>query len=455
MLTLNPLLTNHAVYSRELGLTVNGQSDADFVLVNDYRIPVRDQKFSITLHDVTQVVVTDHVTTITLTDLHAGFVGLFAGQSNMEFKLAGELHFEQEREQIPANLYRYTVAENGHPSAWQAVTRHNAGDISAVAYYAAKQFLQNHPDTPFGIVGAYKGGTSASSWVPADVLQEPTLHALYVAPFEAALAGKSALDFTNAEADFAMTSATYHRKRRDYIAAHPELSLAEVKAVVGHTPWPPPMTPTSYRRPNGLFAQMIAPLAPYAFDKVVWYQGEEDTLYALAYVTLLRGLIQSWRDIFQRELPFMIVQLPKYEEVGKDWSTVRLAQARVAQNMPNVQLVSAVDTGEVDNIHPVDKSVLGTRVGRYLLRVDSTPQLHLVRVDETQMIFETVHDLHETHPTHFVVNGQSVVVSIVQNQVVVPLEQPLLSVSYGLGNVPAITLFDRYDEPVSPFLLEF
>jgi sialate O-acetylesterase len=92
-------------------------------------------------------------------------------------------------------------------------------------------------------------------------------------------------------------------------------------------------------------------------------------------------MISSWRRLFgQGDFPFYIVSLPAFDPrrdvPGDDsWAETREAQALTAKNVPHSCLAVTVDTGDPDNIHPVDKKEVGDRLalcalgGHYGLKV--------------------------------------------------------------------------------------
>jgi sialate O-acetylesterase len=382
--------------------------------------------------------------------------------------MSQEAHFAQEQAWVQAHapeIYYFLVPEqhdgspteltrqDAWPTSWQRLTVDNLGNVSAVAYYAAKRYLISHPDTVFGMVIASKGGTSASSWIPESDLDSPLLQALYQQPYHTLIQHTSVDDLYQAQLDFNTRSAQYWQKRHHWLQDHPDKTRAEMKAVVGHTPWPPPMTPWSYRRPSTLFYSMILPLAEFQWDAIIWYQGEEDTLYGQVYADLLTRLIHRCRQLFSPEIPWYLIQLPAYREAGKDWSAVRLAQLRVSQQVPQVHLVSGVDVGDPDNIHPVDKQPLGERVGHCLTQQRGTPIAQIERVSPTETVLKVSHAQTLTahqQPT-MLVNHQRVSVELMANHIVIAHSQPLQHLAYGLGNVPDIMITNENGEPLSPF----
>ncbi len=117
-----------------------------------------------------------------------------------------------------------------------------------------------------------------------------------------------------------------------------------------------------------LYNGMLAPIAPLAITGAIWYQGESNAERAYQYRKLLPAMITDWRKLFgQGDFPFYIVGLPAYmhhkDHPGDDsWAEFREAQAMVAKNVHNSCLATTIDTGDPDNIHPIDKVQVGDRL---------------------------------------------------------------------------------------------
>jgi sialate O-acetylesterase len=117
---------------------------------------------------------------------------------------------------------------------------------------------------------------------------------------------------------------------------------------------------------------MIAPLTPFKIKGVIWYQGESNWARAVQYQKLLSALVTSWRETWGSAFPFLIVQLPNYQAVSSQpsdtaWSTLREAQAGVARSLPNTGLVTTIDLGEANDIHPKNKKDVGERLATLAL----------------------------------------------------------------------------------------
>ena len=113
---------------------------------------------------------------------------------------------------------------------------------------------------------------------------------------------------------------------------------------------------------------MIAPLAPYGLKGFAWYQGEANVAEPAAYARLLPALVADWRRWFDApDLPFLVVQLAEFgprqtTPVESGWAGVRDVQRRVAAADPKVGLASAVDIGDIYDIHPANKQQVGHRL---------------------------------------------------------------------------------------------
>ncbi len=119
-------------------------------------------------------------------------------------------------------------------------------------------------------------------------------------------------------------------------------------------------------KPMGLYNAMIAPLLNFQIKGILWYQGESNVTRAREYESLLTSMIQDWRNKFNNpDLPFIIIQLPNFLEPSKDpseseWALLREAQLKASQ-MPHAALVVTIDAGEWNDIHPLNKKVVGER----------------------------------------------------------------------------------------------
>ena len=133
-------------------------------------------------------------------------------------------------------------------------------------------------------------------------------------------------------------------------------------------------------QPPTLYNAVLHPLAPYAINGVVWYQGESNTGNPAPYADYLKKLMGCWRDRWQdQQMPFVIVQLANYdgrqqtgfprpityqaEPVNSGWAQLREAQRTAAKADPYAELAVINDLGETVDIHPLRKKEVAERIG--------------------------------------------------------------------------------------------
>jgi sialate O-acetylesterase len=119
--------------------------------------------------------------------------------------------------------------------------------------------------------------------------------------------------------------------------------------------------------PTGLFNPMIAPLINYPLKGMLWYQGEANAGKPDTYQYLLPALIKDWRNKWQQpDVPFIYVQLPNFMEVQyspseSDWAILRDGQLKTL-SVSNTAMAVAIDLGEWNDIHPLNKKEVGERL---------------------------------------------------------------------------------------------
>jgi sialate O-acetylesterase len=120
-------------------------------------------------------------------------------------------------------------------------------------------------------------------------------------------------------------------------------------------------------KPSGLYNGMIAPLLNYRIKGVIWYQGESDTWKPIEYRRMFPALINDWRQKWnQGDFPFMFVQLANFMEVKDEpsesnWALLREAQMKTLA-VKNTGMAVAIDIGEWNDIHPLNKRDVGSRL---------------------------------------------------------------------------------------------
>lgn len=231
-------------------------------------------------------------------------------------------------------------------------------------------------------------------------------------------------------------------------------------------------------QPTFLYNTMVAPVSNYAIKGALWYQGESNVTKAKEYERLLTQLITNWRNTWQNsKLPFIIAQLPGYQEVSylpgeSAWAELREAQRRVTA-MPYTGLTVLIDVGEWGDIHPRNKKDVGERLalmaGRvaYNLKdvVPSGPVLKNAKAENDKIILTFTNAgsgliaKDDSKLNHFAIAGADkkfvwATANINGNQIIVSSQQVArpVYVRYAWANNPdRANLYNVEGLPASPF----
>ena len=345
-----------------------------------------------------QLVVTGDHGTLTVENVVVGDVWLVSGQSNMHMPLRSSQVPPEMTAELDDPLIRFFKVANGtagEPQSsvkgkWLPVSASSSQELSAVGYFFARELRKAHK-VPVAIIHSAWGGTRIKVWTPLPAYEAaPPLQKLLD---EWKVGQRKSL----AARDHPELLAAYYKDYQDweknveepYKRAHKvwQAAAAQAKAEGRSAPAAPALsrpkpqnpdpfagpTPGTYERPlitSLAYNAMIAPLAPFALQGVVWYQGEADSSNGLAYRDYLSRLIQGWRGSWDRsDLPFLVVQLPGYGKNDESVATkpnniawLREAQALTARTLPQVGLVVTADIGDPNDVHPTNKPHVGTRL---------------------------------------------------------------------------------------------
>jgi len=124
--------------------------------------------------------------------------------------------------------------------------------------------------------------------------------------------------------------------------------------------------------PSLCYNAMINPLIPFAFQGVLWYQGESNAPRAYQYRTAFPLLIDDWRQKWNKpNFPFYFVQLATYKTSGNsnegcDWAELQEAQT-LTLKVPNTGMAVTTDIGNPWDIHPGNKQDVGKRLAALAL----------------------------------------------------------------------------------------
>jgi sialate O-acetylesterase len=130
---------------------------------------------------------------------------------------------------------------------------------------------------------------------------------------------------------------------------------------------PPPFRFSAQSSPTGLYNTMVAPIINYTIRGINWYQGETNTHTPGNYAEHLSALVADWRQKWNdTTLSFAYVQLANFMEVQylpmeSNWAELRDEQRQVL-SVPNTAMAVAIDLGEWNDIHPLNKKDIGLRL---------------------------------------------------------------------------------------------
>ena len=133
-------------------------------------------------------------------------------------------------------------------------------------------------------------------------------------------------------------------------------------------------------KPTALFNGMVYPCTNFAVKAVLWYQGESNAERSEVYLDRFTRLVNGYRKLWKDDkLPVIYIQLPEYMDKcyepdadhkdGKileiDWITMQEVQKQCL-TIPGTYMISAMGTGEYNDLHPQRKKILGEKVAEVI-----------------------------------------------------------------------------------------
>lgn len=436
-----------------------------------------------------EMTVTDGKMTLAFEDVYVGEVFLAGGQSNMELELQNCEGGRAEAETANCDAIRmYNVlktpvfdedaSKEERERKWKVCQPGTFMDVSAVAYYSAKK-LQEKLHVAVGVIDCYQGGTSITCWMNRETLQSFPYGKQYLSAYEIKVGAKTEQEYDYEYDQFQKGVDRWNHEVTKLKKDRPNITGEEINDILGECPWNPPAGPKSLFRPCGLYETMLSRVIPYTVRGVWYYQGEEDAVRAGKYEEMLTHLIQLWRDDYNEpDLPFIIVQLPMFIEKGakddKQWAIIRQAQYQVYQKVEHIGMVCLLDCGEFDNIHPVDKKTVGTRLGMqtletvfhqsvkgtslYAAALERKDNALIVSFDKDEMIAAQGANL-----PYFEIAGtdgtyQEATAEIMEDNKLKVVSEEVSEpqfVRYAWVNYGEVSLFSETGLPIAPFELSF
>ena len=273
---------------------------------------------------------------ISIKDILIGDVWLCSGQSNMQWVVNNVTNAEVEKKNanypqirtlnIPRRME--LSPKDTISATWLVCSPENVGRFSGVAYFFAKKVYEE-TNIPIGIINSSWGGTIVETWTSleaANTLPQKRLDRY----------NKNEKLFPPTEY---LTRKNKEAKRNDY--------------------------------PSLVYNAMIHPLLSFSIKGVLWYQGENNVGNAEPYTDWLTCMIGDWRNRWNSELPFYIIQLPNFDSINKKplWAEMRDAQSKVLA-VPGTHLIVTSDLGDPYDLHPRNKQEVGMRAALQALHYE-------------------------------------------------------------------------------------
>jgi len=328
---LNPIFTSGMVFAADQPIRIYGEGCGEAVVTfagQTENITAVDNKWLIEFPAMEyggpySLTFASDNKEIVLDDIYIGEVYLFAGQSNMQFKLHGSTTDpDTYKTNDKLRMFSTDRLEEGEPfnprDGWIKCTKENAKDWSAIGYLTSIELVERK-NIAVGIITAYQGASAIESWVPEGTFES-----------------------------FG-TGVPPEQRHGDHYS-----DLCK-----------------KWNGDGALYNYVLSQIIPFSLTGVIWYQGESDTSLeeSREYKNELTAMINVWRKDFKNDkLPFVIIQIADFDlRDDEAWHNVQKAQLEIQNELDCIKTVISADICESDNIHPPTKDKLSHRVAEALL----------------------------------------------------------------------------------------
>ena len=286
--------------------TYQAQATNDAKWITEIKTPAAGGSYTITLQGNN---------TIVLEDVLIGEVWVCSGQSNMEW--SGTQNLQESKDEAPnatntkIRLFYVAKSTSAFPQEnvdgkWVVCAPEEMIKFSAIGYFFGKNLTQKM-NIPIGLINSNWGGTPAETWAP------------------------------------------------EYVINNDKIIKRGSEQLNTSQGWPH-KTALAYNA-------MIYPITNYAIAGAIWYQGESNVRTYYAYEKLFTGMIDSWRQQWNKNFPFYFVQIAPFAYGFKNvGALLRETQTKSARH-PNTGMVVISDlVPDTTNIHPTVKIEVAKRL---------------------------------------------------------------------------------------------
>jgi len=263
-----------------------------------------------------------------LTNILLGEVWICSGQSNMEMPVIGFRYQPVDGSDVAAlealnypNIRMFTVPNkisetpmDDCKGVWKLSTPENVLNVSAMAYFFAKQ-LNKSLGVPVGIVDSDWGGTVVEAWMSQEALNQ---------------------------------------------VSDRNVKLEEQRS--------------GPNKSTVLYNGMICPIKGFTAKGFIWYQGESNRGDWQHYAQLHTAHIKLWREQWgDPNMSFYITQIAPYNygnPEGRGTALLVDAQYKTADNLDHCDVACTTDIGDPTCIHPAQKEIAAKRLAYLALTHD-------------------------------------------------------------------------------------
>lgn len=297
---------------------------------------------------------------VSFQDILIGDVWLAGGQSNMEFALRRVKDAQKEISSADYPQIRYyKVPRKFYPehevskASWRVCSPQTAPEFSAIAYYFSRN-IHKELNIPIGIIQTPVGGTTVEAWTSRTLLMSDKDFRPIVQHYDSIVNSYGSDGYEKLYNRYVSSLAEYNQlnaEQKKYIDKPVE-----------------PMGRKNFHRPIGLSETMLNTVIPYTLKGFLFYQGESNTARGAQYRKLFPAMINEWRTAWgQGDIPFLFIQLPRFETKTRYWYELREAQYLTSHHVKNTAMVVAFDQGNPKDIHPIVKDTVGWRLSQLAL----------------------------------------------------------------------------------------
>lgn len=306
---------------------------------------------------------------VLLTNILIGDIWLCIGQSNMEWPVVKEMHFDKEEknsnlsslrffnptyagkgiynETFSDSVLRLLNTKNFYMGKWSVSDSNAVKQMSAVGYYFGKEIL-NKENIPIGLINLSIGGAPIETFVPIEVMKD---HKTFSEKVNKNWLENDALPV--------------------WIRERGQQNVGNIK-VIHQTE----LGPNHAFKPGFAFSAGIEPLLQMPIKGILWYQGEsnaQELERVMEYGELQKLMIEDYRKQWQQtELPFYWVQLSSIDTLNYKsqlWGEFRNEQRKSMNEIKHGGMAVTSDIGAKNDVHPTNKKDVGNRLARWALNI--------------------------------------------------------------------------------------